>query len=103
MGTGVDFAAMGLEVTVRARRSLTDALAALDATGLPCQVLMVDGELRQPSAALPATFAEARLRTPAGMVTLRRRGEDFTLTVFGNADATLLAARERIAAALTSV
>jgi hypothetical protein len=94
---------MGLEVTVRPRRSLADALAGLAATGLPCEVLMIDGQLRHPSAALPASWDEARLRTPAGMVTVRRRGDDFQLVVFGNADATLLAARERIAAALTSV
>jgi hypothetical protein len=94
---------MGLEVSVRARRSLADALAALAATGLPCEVLMIDGQLRHPSAALPPTWQEARLRTLAGMVTVRRQGDDFQLMVFGNADAALLAARERIAAALTSL
>jgi hypothetical protein len=94
---------MGLEVTVRPRRSLADALAALGATGLPCEVLMIDGQLRPPSSPVPATWEEARLRTPAGMVTVRRRGDDLALAVFGNADAALLAARERIAAALASI
>jgi hypothetical protein len=94
---------MGLEVSVRARRSLADALAALAVTGLPCEVVMIDGQLRHPSAALPAAWQEARLRTPAGMVTVRRQGDELQLVVFGNADAVLLAARERIAAALTSI
>ena len=94
---------MGLEVTVRARRSLADALAALAVTGLRCEVLMIDGQLRHPSAPLPVAWQEARLRTPAGMVTVRQRGDEVQLMVFGNADAALLAARERIAAALASV
>jgi hypothetical protein len=84
---------MGLELSVRAHRSLADALAALAATGLPCEVLMIDGQLRHPTAALPVAWQEARLRTPAGMVTLHRRGEHVSLVVFGNADAALLAAR----------
>jgi hypothetical protein len=36
------------------------------------------------------------------MVTLRQRGDEVALLVFGNADAATLAARERIAAALAA-
>jgi hypothetical protein len=61
---------------------------------------MVDGQLRHPSQPAPEAWSEARLRTPHGMVTLRRQGDDVVLTVFGNADAALLEARERIAEAL---
>jgi len=91
---------MGLGSTVRAQRSLAEALSVLAGAGLRCEVLMIDGQLRHPSLPPPETWSEARLRTPAGMVTLRRSGDEVSLTVFGNADAALLAAREQVAAAL---
>jgi hypothetical protein len=93
---------MGQELVVRAARALAEALAALRAGGLDCQVLMVDNQLVAPAAPAPATWQEIRLRTPAGMVTLRRRGDEVALVVFGNADPALLAARERVAAALAA-
>ena len=49
-----------------------------------------------------ALWNEVRLKTAAGMVTLRRRGDDVALVVFGNATPDLLAMRERIVAALAN-
>jgi precorrin isomerase len=39
------------------------------------------------------------LRTPAGMVTLRKKGNTISVVVFGNAEASLAAVGEQIAAA----
>ena len=96
---------MGLEVSVRCTRPLAEALATLAAAKQPCQVAMVDGALVFPNAPIPPSWTEVRLRTPAGMVTLRRPtgdrpGDEVSLVVFGNASAEVLAMRERIAAAL---
>ena len=89
---------MGQHTSIEDARPLGEALAALAAEGLVCQIVMVDGQLVHPSAAPPATWREVRLRTPAGMVTLVGRGGG-PVTVFGNADAALLEARDRIARA----
>lgn len=91
---------MGQETAVRAARPLADALAALAAAGFACQLAMVDGQLVFPSAAPPDAWGEVRLRTPAGMITLRRRGGEVALSVFGNAGPELLEMRDQIAAAL---
>lgn len=72
----------------------------LAAEGLLCQVVMVDGALVAPAAPLVAGWREARLRTPAGMITLQQEGDEVALVVFGNADAATLAIRERLARAL---
>lgn len=82
------------------RRPLADAMTALAADGFVCQVAMIDGQLVMPTAAIPSNFVEVRLRTPAGMVTLRRQDPELELSVFGNASDELLAARDRIAAAI---
>jgi hypothetical protein len=92
---------MGQETSIGDARPLAEALAALAAGGLVCQIVMVDGQLVHPSAAAPVTWREVRLRTPAGMVTLARR-VDVAVTVFGNADAALLETRDRIARALSA-
>ncbi len=91
---------MGQETTVRASKPLADALAGLAAAGVTCHVVMVDGALVHPSAPAPAQWSEVRLRTPGGMITLRRVGDGVSLNVFGNAAAGLLDVRDRVAAAL---
>jgi hypothetical protein len=91
---------LGQEILVDAPRPLAEALAALAAAGEGCQILMVDGQLVLPAAAPPSAWGEIRLRSAAGMVTLRRRGDGIAVLVFGNASAALLALRDRIAAAL---
>ena len=93
---------MGQEQIVRAQRPLAAVLAALSNAGQPCQIVMVDSILVLPSAPAPATWSEVRLKTPAGMVTLRRRADEIALLVFGNATAELLALRETIAAAFAT-
>lgn len=94
------WASMGLTVTIQPTRPLDQALAALATAGFTCQVLAVDGQLVHPTAPVPASWREVRVRTPAGMITLRQQGGEVALIVFGNADAALLAARDRLAAAL---
>jgi hypothetical protein len=88
---------MGQEQTVRSARPLTEVMVEL---GAAVAIVMVDGNLVMPSAPAPAVWNEVRLKTAAGMITLRRREADVALVVFGNATPDLLAMRERIAAAL---
>jgi hypothetical protein len=61
---------------------------------------MVDNALVRPSAPPPAEWSEVRLRTPAGMITLRRQAGGIALVVFGNADAALQTAQRRVADAV---
>lgn len=88
---------MGSTVSVPSFGSLTDLLARLKAAGTACQLAMVDGALVMPSAPPPDGWTEVRLRTPEGMVTLRRQGAEVTVVVFGNASPALLAVRDLIA------
>jgi hypothetical protein len=88
---------MGNTVTVASFGSLTDALARLNAAGTPCQLVMVDGALVMPLAPVPDTWTEVRVRTPEGMLTLRRQGADVAVIVFGNATPQLLGVRDQIA------
>jgi hypothetical protein len=90
---------MGQQRTVLGSTSLETALARLEAGGVGCQVLMVDGQLVHPSAKAPEKWAEVRLRTPAGMVTLRRQADQVSILVFGNATSDLVRMRDRIAEA----
>ena len=96
---------MGLEVVVPRVASvglgtLVDRLAA---AGLPCTLAMVDSVLQGPGATPPATWRDARLRTPAGVVTLRRVPSGIAVVVFGNADEPLRAAQRTIAETLLSL
>jgi hypothetical protein len=88
---------MGNTVSVPSFGSLADLLARAAAAGNPCQLVMVDGVLVMPSVPAPEVWSEVRLRTPEGMVTLRRQGAEVAVVVFGNATPQLLAARDRIA------
>jgi precorrin isomerase len=58
---------------------------------------MVDGVLQGPGATPPAEWRDARLRTPAGMLALRRATGGIAVVVFGNADAALQAMQRRVA------
>ncbi len=93
---------MGLESVVPraappALRPLLDVLAA---AGLPSTVAMADNVLQPPQAPPPEVWDDVRLRTPAGMVTLRRRPDGIAVLVFGNADAALQAAQRTVADAI---
>jgi hypothetical protein len=91
---------MGEESRISPARTLAEGLAALATAGLPISVVMVDGALVMPTAPVPEVFRDVRLKTPAGMVTVRRHGNDLALVVFGNAGPELVAVRDQIAAAL---
>jgi hypothetical protein len=61
---------------------------------------MVDNVLQGPGARPPAHWRDVRLRTPAGVVTLRRTASGVSVVVFGNADEKLQAAQRRVAEAV---
>jgi hypothetical protein len=93
---------MGAEIVVPATGAvglgaLVDALAA---DGRACVVLMIDGALWPPGRACPDAWREARLKTPAGMVTLARRGDGVAVVVFGNASEELRATQVAVAEAV---
>jgi hypothetical protein len=96
---------MGVEVVVPRQGpcALGPVLDHLAAAGCACVVLMIDGALWPPGRPYPDAWREARLKTPAGMVTLARRPDGIALLVFGNAADDLRAAQLTIAAALESV
>jgi hypothetical protein len=93
---------VGLEIVVPRDRPLPlrPVLEALGAAGVPAVVAMADNALRAPTAPLPDEWRDVRLRTPAGMVTLRRQGGGIAVLVFGNADAALQAAQRAVADAV---
>jgi hypothetical protein len=93
---------MGLEVVIPRSDAcpLGAVLELLAAAGLPTTIAMVDNALVRPTAPPPAEWREVRLRTPAGMITLRRQPGGIALLVFGNADAALQAAQRQVADAV---
>jgi hypothetical protein len=96
---------MGLEVVVPrvASVELAALLHRLGAAGLPSALAMVDNVLQGPGAIPPAVWRDARLRTPAGIVTLRRVPSGVAVVVFGNADEPLRAAQRTIAETLLAL
>jgi hypothetical protein len=96
---------MGLEVVVPRVLSveLATLIDRLAAAGLPTTLAMVDKVLQGPGATLPATWRDVRLRTPAGMVTLRRVPSGIAVVVFGNADDPLRVAQRTIAETLLTL
>ncbi|HEV8307362.1 MAG TPA: hypothetical protein VGW35_06800 [Methylomirabilota bacterium] len=95
---------MGLEIVVPRPGPcpLGPVLDALAAAGLPSTVAMVDNALRPAEAPPPDEWRDVRLRTPAGMVALRRHAGGVAVVVFGNADAALQAAQRAVAEAVRS-
>jgi hypothetical protein len=93
---------VGLEIVVPRERPLPlgPVLEALGAAGVSAVVAMVDNALRPPGAPPPEDWRDVRLRTPAGMVTLRRPGTGIAVLCFGNADAALQAAQRAVADAV---
>ena len=83
---------MGLDVRV-------DGPVTLERLRWP--IVMIDGALVAPGAAVPDGWRELRLRTPAGMVTIARDAGGVRVVVFGNADAGLVAMQKQVAEALT--
>ncbi len=95
---------MGMEIVVSRPDApvIATLLERLAAAGLASMVVMVDGQLQDPSRPVAERWSDLRLRTPAGTVTLKRRPDGIAVIVFGNADPTLVAAQQSIAAALRS-
>jgi hypothetical protein len=93
---------VGLEIVVPRDRPLPlgPVLDALGQAGVPAVVAMADNALRPPGAPPPEEWRDVRLRTPAGMVTLRRHPAGIAVLVFGNADAALQAAQRAVADAV---
>jgi len=93
---------VGLEILVARTRlcPLAPILEILAASGLKTSVAMVDGVLQGPGANVPVEWRDVRLRTPAGMVALRRTGSGIAVVVFGNAGPELQAAQRAVADAV---
>ena len=93
---------MGLEIVVARSHlcPLSPILERLRAAGLPSTVAMVDGVLQGPGAVPSLDWRDVRLRTPAGVVTLRRTPGGVAIVVFGNADGALQAAQRTVAEAV---
>jgi hypothetical protein len=96
---------VGLEIVVPrlGPLPLRPVLEALGAAGVPATIAMADNALRAPTAPPPEDWRDVRLRTPGGMVTLRRQGDGIAVLVFGNADAALQAAQRAVADAVRAV
>jgi hypothetical protein len=60
--------------------------------GFPLLMGMIDGQLAFPDELPEENWRELRLRTPQGMVTVRRDGERLIFVTWGNADAALVQA-----------
>ena len=58
----------------------------------PLQMGMIDGQLAFPDDMPQENWRELRLRTPQGMVTVRRDAERLVFVTWGNADAAMLQA-----------
>ena len=84
---------MGMEQTVSFASGTVPAYTSvrdfLDARGFPLQMGMIDGQLAFPDELPEDNWRELRLRTPQGMVTVRRAAEKLVFVTWGNADATL--------------
>ena len=64
------------------------------------EILVVDGVLQGPGATVPTEWRDVRLRTPAGMVALRRMSGGIAVVVFGNAGPELQSAQRAVADAV---
>src|SRR5439155_2636339 len=69
----------------------------LTRAGFPVQTRMIDGQLAFPDEQPPESWAELRVGTPQGMVTVRREPERVRLLTWGNADAAMLQAWNALA------
>jgi hypothetical protein len=58
---------------------------------------MIDGMPAFPDETPEEGWRELRVGVAAGMVTIRRAGDSFNCIIWGNADAALLASRDRVA------
>jgi hypothetical protein len=99
---------MGMNQTVRFPSGHTASWPAvrdlLISRGLPLQVRMIDGELAFPKEEPNENWRELRLATQEGMaITVKRAADVVELVVWGNADQTLIRARNAITWAFAEV
>lgn len=87
---------MGMEQTVSFAGGTVPSYPAVHAflapRGFPLQMGMIDGQLAFPDEMPEENWRELRLRSPHGMVTVRRDGERLIFVIWGNADAALVQA-----------
>jgi hypothetical protein len=87
---------MGMEQNVSFAGTTIPAYIAvrdfLSQRGFPLQMGMIDGHLAFPDEPPEESWRELRLRTPRGMVTVRREAERLAFVTWGNADAAMLEA-----------
>lgn len=62
----------------------------LGQAGFSLQMGMIDGQLAFPDELPSENWRELRLRTPQGMVTVRREDERLVFVIWGNADAAMV-------------
>ncbi len=98
---------MGMEQSVSfasksipAYSSVRDFLAQ---RAFPLQMGMIDGQLAFPDEQPEENWRELRLRTPQGMVTVRRAAERLIFVTWGNADAAMLQAWNAVVWAFAEV
>ena len=87
---------MGMEQTVSFAGKTIPAYPAvrdfLGERGFSLQMGMIDGQLAFPDELPDESWRELRLRTPQGMVTVRRETERLVFVTWGNAEAAMLQA-----------
>lgn len=92
---------MGLDCTIvfaaGAEPTWGAVKAQLARVGESGHLRMIDGLPAFPDEEPEGGWRELRVGVAAGMVTVRRGGSSFTCVVWSNADAGLLAARDRVA------
>jgi hypothetical protein len=69
----------------------------LAGAGFAPQLRMIDGQLAFPDEQPPEAWAELRVGTPQGMITVRREPDRVRLVTWGNADAAMLQAWNALA------
>src|SRR5580692_6736515 len=92
---------MGLDCTVRFSAGVVPAWEAIKGqlarVGELAPLRMIDGLPAFPDESPEPNWRELRIGFPAGMVTLRRNADTLACVIWSNADAALLAARDRVA------
>jgi hypothetical protein len=76
--------------------------ALLTRAGFPVQMRMIDGQLAFPDEQPTPSWAELRVGTPQGMVTVRREPGRVRLVTWGNADAAMRQAWNALARAFAA-
>lgn len=93
---------MGMEKAVRFPTAPPAWEAARDilvARGHMFEICMIDGQLSFPDEQPSESWSELRIKTPQGMITVRRESNRLLFVTWGNADARLLEQWDTLATA----